>query len=61
VPLTIWLLVKAPPAALDVVAVHEVVLAEVHARFTAWPKLMLAPAAGCEKLAVGAGVLVEAP
>jgi hypothetical protein len=48
--------VNAPPAALEVVAVHDVALADVHATVTAWPKLMVAAAAGCEKLIVGAGI-----
>jgi hypothetical protein len=55
VPLAIWLPVKAPPAALDVLAVHEVLFADVHATVSACPKLMVAAAAGCEKLTVGAG------
>jgi hypothetical protein len=49
--------VNAPPAALEVVAVHDVALADVHATVTAWPKLMLAAAAGCEKLIAGAGIV----
>jgi hypothetical protein len=57
VPLIIWLPVNAPPAALDVVAVHEVVFADVHVTVSACPKLMVVAAAGCEKLTVGAGVI----
>jgi hypothetical protein len=52
-----WLPVNAPPAALDVVAVHDVALAEVHVTESPSPKLILAAAAGCEKLTVGAGVV----
>jgi hypothetical protein len=48
--------VNVPPAALEVVAVHEVVYADVHVTVTAWPKSMVVAAAGCEKLTVGAGM-----
>jgi hypothetical protein len=57
VPLIDWLPVKAPPAALEVLAVQEVVYAELQVTVTAWPRLMLAAAAGCEKLTVGAGAI----
>jgi hypothetical protein len=37
---------------------QPVLLAEVHANVTACPTLMLMAAAGCEKLAVAAGVVI---
>jgi hypothetical protein len=40
-----------------VLAVQEVVYAELQVTVTAWPRLMLAAAAGCEKLTVGAGAI----
>jgi hypothetical protein len=46
--------VNAPPAALEVVAVHAVVPADVHVTVRAWPRSRVAAAAGCEKLTVGA-------
>jgi hypothetical protein len=48
--------VNAPPIVLEVLAVHDVALVEVHCSFTPWPKLMVVACEGDEKLTVGIGV-----
>jgi hypothetical protein len=61
VPLVIWLPLNVPPDAPETLAVQDVALVEVQVAVTASPRLMLAAAAGCEKLTVGARVGAALP
>jgi hypothetical protein len=55
-PLADCVLVNVPPMVLDVDAVQEVALVDVHANCTAPPKLILVALAGDVNVTVGIGV-----
>jgi hypothetical protein len=55
-PLVDWVPVNAPPIVLEVVAVHDVALVDVHASCTARPKLTVVAWAGEVNATVGIGI-----
>ena len=55
-PLVDWVPVNAPPIVLEVVAVHDVALVDVHAGCTARPKLTVVACAGEVNATVGIGI-----
>ena len=58
-PLVDWVPVNAPPIVLEVVAVHDVALLDVHASCTARPKLTVVAWAGEVNATVGIGIGID--